>query len=253
MQTRRHSEPSIGPVECWHATPTLFVGKHNSIKNGLLAHPPNPSPDPCGYADVVVPLVLSRCAGLAFWSLTEKQEMERTVESISQTLGAGLLEYFCTTLLDAWEDNEPISHTDFDMAHIHCTVQDIETLQAELQATEDEDEQRALEEDITGKILWFFRCGIRAELNEIVAMVLNYTENSVGGLSHTRLHEIAEIIERIPHRVPDDTLHLQRVMHDAGTGVSRYRLWLDARTAEQARLSRGLAGNPEGTAPITSP
>ncbi|KAI6007851.1 hypothetical protein EDC04DRAFT_935668 [Pisolithus marmoratus] len=151
MQTRRHSEPSIGPVECWHATPTLFVGKHNSIKNGLLAHPPNPSPDPCGYADVVVPLVLSRCAGLAFWSLTEKQEMERTVESISQTLGAGLLEYFCTTLLDAWEDNEPISHTDFDMAHIHCTVQDIETLQAELQATEDEDEQRALEEDITGK------------------------------------------------------------------------------------------------------
>ncbi|KAI6016527.1 hypothetical protein EDC04DRAFT_2903108 [Pisolithus marmoratus] len=53
------------------------------------------------------------------------------------------------------------------------------------------------------------------------------------------LRMIAEIIKRTPHETPDDDIvHLRRVMYDAGTGVSRHRLWLDARATEKAELSR---------------
>ncbi|KAI6038938.1 hypothetical protein EDC04DRAFT_2690572, partial [Pisolithus marmoratus] len=51
---------------------------------------------------------------------------------------------------------------------------EIEALQAKLNETVDEDEQRALEEDVTGKILWFCWCGICAEVDELLPKVLDY-------------------------------------------------------------------------------
>ncbi|KAI5985004.1 hypothetical protein EDC04DRAFT_2830716 [Pisolithus marmoratus] len=51
---------------------------------------------------------------------------------------------------------------------------EIEALQAKLNETEDEDEQRALEEDVTGKILWLSWCGICAEVDELFPKVLDY-------------------------------------------------------------------------------
>ncbi|KIO03644.1 hypothetical protein M404DRAFT_1001125 [Pisolithus tinctorius Marx 270] len=54
------------------------------------------------------------------------------------------------------------------------TVQEVEALQAKLIETEDEDEQRALEEDVTGKILWLCWCGIRAEVDELLSKVVHY-------------------------------------------------------------------------------
>ncbi|KAI6018863.1 hypothetical protein EDC04DRAFT_440787 [Pisolithus marmoratus] len=49
---------------------------------------------------------------------------------------------------------------------IHFTLQEIKTLQRALDATDDEGEQRALEEDVTGKILWLSWCGILAEVGQ---------------------------------------------------------------------------------------
>ncbi|KAG6330508.1 hypothetical protein ID866_8582 [Astraeus odoratus] len=45
-------------------------------------------------------------------------------------------------------------------------MQEITTLHGTLERTEDDDEKRALEEDITGKILWVMYCGIRAEVKQ---------------------------------------------------------------------------------------
>ncbi|KAI6022047.1 hypothetical protein EDC04DRAFT_2900944 [Pisolithus marmoratus] len=72
------------------------------------------------------------------------------------------------------------------------------------------------------------------------------------------LRMIAEIIKRTPHEMPDDDIvHLRRVMYDAGTGVSRHRLWLDAQAIEQAELSRIFGDKPilaiEEIASSTSP
>ncbi|KAI6038905.1 hypothetical protein EDC04DRAFT_2689794 [Pisolithus marmoratus] len=51
---------------------------------------------------------------------------------------------------------------------------EIEALQAKLNETVDEDEQRALEEDVTGKILWLCWCGICTEVDELLPKVLDY-------------------------------------------------------------------------------
>ncbi|KAI6022072.1 hypothetical protein EDC04DRAFT_2900970 [Pisolithus marmoratus] len=72
------------------------------------------------------------------------------------------------------------------------------------------------------------------------------------------LRMIAEIIKRTPREIPDnDIVDLRRVMYDAGTGVSRHSLWLDAQATEQAELSRFLGGKPilatEEIASSTSP
>ncbi|KAI5984777.1 hypothetical protein EDC04DRAFT_1624349 [Pisolithus marmoratus] len=55
-------------------------------------------------------------------------------------------------------------------------VQEIKTLQAKLNETVDEDEQRALEEDVTGKILWLCWCGICAEVEELLPKVVDYLQ-----------------------------------------------------------------------------
>ncbi|KIO10783.1 hypothetical protein M404DRAFT_875267 [Pisolithus tinctorius Marx 270] len=78
----------------------------------------------------------------------------------------------------------------------------------ELDATKDEDEQRALEEDVTGKILWLF-CNLMG------------------------LWEIGEIIRGTFRTDPDDDqVHLRRIMADAGAGTSKHQLWLAARAAQ---------------------
>ncbi|KAI6145904.1 hypothetical protein BKA82DRAFT_4162435 [Pisolithus tinctorius] len=53
-------------------------------------------------------------------------------------------------------------------------VQKIEELQAKLHATKDEDEQRALEEDITGKILWLCWCGVCAAMDQLLPKVVDH-------------------------------------------------------------------------------
>ncbi|KAI6020565.1 hypothetical protein EDC04DRAFT_401407 [Pisolithus marmoratus] len=133
-------------------------------------------------------------------------------------------------------------------------VQEIKTLQAKLNETVDEDEQRALEEDVTGKILWLCWCGICAEVEELLPKVVDYLrrEANMGGLFNMSL-AIRHITSADPG---DDQTHLQRIMHDAGAGTSKHQLLLVARDAEQAKWSstnRGaVAIENEGTIPSTS-
>ncbi|KAI6019108.1 hypothetical protein EDC04DRAFT_2739951 [Pisolithus marmoratus] len=60
----------------------------------------------------------------------------------------------------------------------------IEALQAKLNETEDEDEQRALEEDVTGKILWSCWCGICAEVDELLPKVVDYLQREADMRDH---------------------------------------------------------------------
>ncbi|KAI5985059.1 hypothetical protein EDD15DRAFT_1651020 [Pisolithus albus] len=118
-------------------------------------------------------------------------------------------------------------------------IQDINALQARLNATKDEDEQRALEEDVTGKILWLFWCGICVEVDELLPKVLEHIrrEGSIQGLG--------EICLVKPSVDPsDDQAHLRRIMYDAEANTSKYQLWHDARAREQAKWPSTDRGAP---------
>ncbi|KAI6030067.1 hypothetical protein EDC04DRAFT_118650 [Pisolithus marmoratus] len=167
---------------------------------------------------------------------------------------------FYRTLCPGFRSTGQSSHPDYDPVNVHSMVREIASLQGKLQATRDEGEQCALEEDITGKILWFYWQGIRSEVDQLLPKVVDCIRNDADEDYHYRtgLRQIAEIIKRALHEIPDDDIvHLRRVMYDAGTGVSKHRLWLDAQAIEQAELSRIFGDKPilaiEEIASSTSP
>ncbi|KAI6021290.1 hypothetical protein EDC04DRAFT_2732711 [Pisolithus marmoratus] len=119
---------------------------------------------------------------------------------------------------------------------IHSMLEDVKALQTQLNAAVDDDEQRALEEDATGKVLWIFWCiilsGVEGRLLEIVDYILK-EGNSMDLQGRDRLcqglHEITEVIKETPHAyVDDDLAHLRRILLDAGAGISKHQLWLSA-------------------------
>lgn len=99
---------------------------------------------------------------------TDRQEVEDEINSISQTLGAALLEHIVITDCNASLRRKCKLAGQPRQLDIPSLVQDINALQVKLGATMDEYEQRALEEDITGKILWLFLCGICIEVDELL-------------------------------------------------------------------------------------
>ncbi|KAI6038898.1 hypothetical protein EDC04DRAFT_1845993 [Pisolithus marmoratus] len=115
--------------------------------------------------EVVLPLLCRRCQDLCAERdapgryADEKGKVVREVKSILQTLGSGLLEHITIAFLNAYREHE--SHTratrqasniDYDRwLNTPSIVQRIGALQAKLDVTKDGDEQRALEEDVTGK------------------------------------------------------------------------------------------------------
>ncbi|KAI5985327.1 hypothetical protein EDC04DRAFT_1586944 [Pisolithus marmoratus] len=126
-------------------------------------------------------------------------------------------------------------------------LQEIEALRTKLDETKDEDDQRALEEDVTGKILWLCWCGICAEVDQLLPKVVDYIR-SEGDMKGLR-----EIFLVRPSIAPsDDQAHLQRIMRDAGTGTSKYQLLLTARAAEQAMHSQGITQSTTTQRPSTS-
>ncbi|KAI5986975.1 hypothetical protein F5J12DRAFT_574420 [Pisolithus orientalis] len=146
-------------------------------------------------------------------------------------------------------------HIEYDRRlDIPSVIEEIEALQAKLDATADGDEKRALEEDVTGKILWLCWCGICAEVDQLLPKVVDYIrrEGNMNGL-----REIFMII--FPMKLidsDDNQTHLRRVMLDAGVGTSKHRLWLAAQAAEQAKWSGAtrdiVALDNEGPIPSTS-
>lgn len=203
--------------------------------------------------EIEAPLLLKKCEALGGRSLDETRKTQHEVKAVSQTLGIGLLEYIRASFLNASEDNQQTSqvrHTHYDTVDVCSTVQEIVALQTKLVATQDDDEQRALEEDITGKILWFYWCGISSEVIQLLPKVVDHIWRRPHFMSSPPassydprrcFREIAEIIQNTPHTDrPDYIAHLQRIMNDAGAGVSRHELWLAARAMEQTKLSRVL-------------
>ncbi|KAI6100809.1 hypothetical protein EV401DRAFT_855539 [Pisolithus croceorrhizus] len=138
-------------------------------------------------------------------------------------------------------------------------VQQIEELQVKLDTTEDEDQKRALEEDVTGKILWLCWCGICAEVDELLPKVVDYLrrEENMKGFRGMRYIMGSTMRAREFSTDPgDDQAHLRRIMRDAGARISKHDLLLAARAAEQAKWSGANIGTPainnESAAPSTS-
>ncbi|KAI6002294.1 hypothetical protein F5J12DRAFT_842336 [Pisolithus orientalis] len=185
--------------------------------------------------------LLKKCTKLGGGSLYDKRQTQSEVKDISRTLSFGLLEHIRATLLDVSEGIQQTGQVDpitYDMAGVPSSVQEIEALQATLQTTEDEDEQLALEEDITGKILWLHWRGIYSEVSQRLATVAS-SEVTLDVPTREGAREIAEIIKRTPRvELDDDMAHLQRIMLDARAGISKYESWLAARAAGQTVLSR---------------
>ncbi|KAI5985151.1 heterokaryon incompatibility protein-domain-containing protein [Pisolithus albus] len=124
--------------------------------------------------ETVVPPLLEKCRAFnplvgSHRYLVARQQVRCEIKSISQTLGVGLLEYIHTTIRDACEDEIIQDTAHARRVDIHSTLQEIKTLQTILDTTDDEDEQRALEEDVTGKVLWISWCGILSELEQLLA------------------------------------------------------------------------------------
>lgn len=204
--------------------------------------------------EVVTPPLLKKCKDLgpqvdSRRYLAARQQALHEMKSVSQTLGVMLLEHIHAAILDASED-ETFRHDMRDTIHasrvdIHATLQEIEGLQMKLNATDNEGEQRALEEDLTGQILWFCWCGIFSEVEQRLLEVVNYIRKEEKSTApedrdHVRqsLHAIGEIIMRTPNaRMDDDVAHLRRIMLDSGAGASKHQLWLAARAAERNKWS----------------
>ncbi|KAI6022277.1 hypothetical protein PISMIDRAFT_675439 [Pisolithus microcarpus 441] len=131
---------------------------------------------------VALPLLYRRCEILRAWSDTphryaaERQKLECELKSITQTQGARLLKYIIATFCNLCHEYSGgavvRANIDYDrQLNTLSVVQEIQALQVKLDAVEDEDDQRALEEDITGKILWLCWCGICAEADELLPKV----------------------------------------------------------------------------------
>ncbi|KAI6137293.1 hypothetical protein F5141DRAFT_78682 [Pisolithus sp. B1] len=170
-------------------------------EEGLLPHAPILSCADWSDArhEVVLRSLHRRCQDLRarYGSPRQKaadKQMRCELKTISRTLNVGLLKYICLTLervcFELRYPGEAMGRENgigYDR-HLDTpsVVQQIEALQVKLDTTEDEDEQRALEEDVTGKILWLCWCGIRAEVDELLPKVM--IKPTCGGSCIVREH-----------------------------------------------------------------
>ncbi|KAI6023005.1 hypothetical protein PISMIDRAFT_404570 [Pisolithus microcarpus 441] len=238
MQAWRRREPSVGAVDVVRLSDLLSVSSVviQDLLTSLAFHLSRKSPryetrtahSVSSHEQDPKPLLIRKPRG------------HHAIEFLSDTLSAGLLEHICDTLDNVMDFDESRrrdhrGHTDFDMDRTHFTIKEVEALQVQLQATEDDGEQRALEEDLTGQILWFYRCGILSEVDHILARVVYYIQDNrytSNEYDYRGLFKTTEIIKRTSHvGTDDDIAHLRRIMFDAGAGVSRHKLWLAARAA----------------------
>ncbi|KAI6102666.1 hypothetical protein EDD16DRAFT_1731098 [Pisolithus croceorrhizus] len=210
--------------------------------------------------EIELPLLCRRCQAL--WGFDaprrhadERQRMMGEIKLILQTLGADIASPFYDSLYPDSEATRKVSSVKYDrQLDTPSMVEDIKALQLKLNAANDEDERRALEEDVTGKarialnpvalVVWDLRRSRRTitkgkstlsspRMLLDMVQVVNYIrrEGTMRGL-------LAVSVVNISSADPsDDQANLQRVMYDAGAGISKYKLWLDARAREQAKWS----------------
>ncbi|KAI6107096.1 hypothetical protein EDD16DRAFT_122536 [Pisolithus croceorrhizus] len=169
MQAWRRGEPSVGAAD-GHGSPTYLSSPSSASSEpwdnleclDLLSKWKGPR-----YETVAAHNALSLRYVDGEDLLIKKEAKQHRLEFISGSLSSRLLEFVYVSSVEGWgEDEYQLGHTDFDMALVHSTIQEVEALKARLETTEDDDEQRALEEDLTGRILWFYWCGICSEVNK---------------------------------------------------------------------------------------
>ncbi|KIK23740.1 hypothetical protein PISMIDRAFT_436714 [Pisolithus microcarpus 441] len=201
--------------------------------------------EPDSRLETVLPLLRRRCqtvfaqSDVPRWYAHESRRVEGEIKSISQTLGADLYAHIRIAFYNAYHEQKS------------STEAKHRALRAKLDATIDEGESRALEEDITGKILWLFWCGICVEADELLPKVVDYIRRAGSARGLDRMSRLTPAAQ-----LSDDQSHLQRIMYDAGANTSKYQLWLDARAREQAKWPRTDRGtstiDDQGTTPSTS-
>ncbi|KAI6133664.1 hypothetical protein EV401DRAFT_31807 [Pisolithus croceorrhizus] len=129
--------------------------------------------------------------------------------------------------------------TKFDKQKFLTDIQEIKKLQEILTEIDDDnngnrgndDERRALMEDITGRILLTCWQGISFEVVRIVEKVVNrlFDKEDMGWktVAKDRIHNIGWVLSQAASSVLDDGLDpLQRMMHDAADGVAKHQLLL---------------------------
>ncbi|KAI6038842.1 hypothetical protein EDC04DRAFT_1841431 [Pisolithus marmoratus] len=207
----------------------------------------------------VVPLLVRRCQVLSAEHdvphryADEKQKIQHELKSISQTPCAGLLTHIIDTLttptLECLTSHVcPAYHgyAFYDrQLDTHSTIQQIRELKVKFDVTEDDDERRTLEEDITGKILWLCWCGICAEVDGLLPKIVDCIRRET---NTTGLSNIFRTMSSMPWCMePDDDLaHLWRIMFDAGMGTSKHQLLLSVGATKDTHTV------PRGTTPSAS-
>lgn len=117
---------------------------------------------------------------------------------------------------------------------IRNTMRKIEELEERLDATNNINEQLALEEDITGRILWTCHAGLRDTVGHIPAKVLH------GILENDKMYDLMGRVkflegisgvfnDALTELPTDDQAHLRRIMADAEADTSKYQLLLEQR------------------------
>ncbi|KAI6118246.1 hypothetical protein F5141DRAFT_1212142 [Pisolithus sp. B1] len=216
------------------------------------------------HLEVVPHLLHRRCQTLCVTEPEDVQhqyanELQKVVHEfkfISGTLSVGLLNHIKNTFGSAYCEHQGIpvtgrlreSYIDYDrQLDTLSRIQEIEILQVKLDAVRNEEEQQALEEDITGRILWLCWCGICVEVNQLLPKAVDYIQRE----------GIVEIMARTGHVDPnDDQAHLLRIMFDARAGISKHELVLAAHAADQAKwlgtARVATTTNNQGTTPSAS-
>ncbi|KAI6008038.1 hypothetical protein EDC04DRAFT_2907341 [Pisolithus marmoratus] len=152
-------------------------------------------------------------------------------------------------------DNSPSLQTSA-LRHVEfrAMVEEINDLQKKLDGTENNDDQLALEEDITGRILWACHSGLRStaiprsppDLNQVLNSILK-DDKMYHLLDRVKfLDEICTIFNDALAELPtDDQAHLRRIMSDAEAGTSKYQLLQDERAREQRAPGATVAAASE--------
>ncbi|KAG6333799.1 hypothetical protein ID866_5294 [Astraeus odoratus] len=145
----------------------------------------------------------------------QKTELHRNLEELrSASFGMELLRIIGITYQKSLEGKQ-IDNVDDVRRNIRSLVEEVRTLEGKLVVCEDEDEERALEEDITGKILLACWLGIRSEIEQVLTKVVALIIDDEGVDQNVRkqrlLREIRKIFKRATDDVSDDGQgHLRR-------------------------------------------
>ncbi|KAL4069019.1 hypothetical protein J3A83DRAFT_3462851 [Scleroderma citrinum] len=169
-------------------------------------------------------------------------DMKYTVEALrSECLGAEVLQIISASYKKSYEtlhhtqfrkNTNDISAADTHRMRIRSLIREVEGLKQKLYRVNDDCERRALEEDVTGKILLICWEGVHFEIGSLLGKVVDFVVNDQAvdiELRETRAKRLRDIGGIFADVVSDtrrnDHCPLRRVMADAKAGISKHRLF----------------------------